>query len=81
MIFRIFSYRRFLIFLILFVSVFLFVSAQPPTYHQFYGDILYENGSLVYDEMPVTARINGNISGSVVSGLDGRYGYDPLFFV
>jgi hypothetical protein len=54
--------------------------AQVPTFHQFYGNVLYTNGTLVPGNVTITASIpeSPNTIGYSANGI---YGYNPLFFV
>ncbi len=53
--------------------------AQADFPHQFYGSVTV-NGAPAADGMLVTAKVDGAVvSGTTTS--DGRYGYDPVFFV
>ena len=64
-------------FVILFLSL---ASAQVPSFHQFYGSVLYPNGSLVTESVIITSSISGSFTGSTTSS-NGQYGYTNLFFV
>ena len=51
-----------------------------PTYHQFYGDILDSNSTLVSGEHAIRAEVGGILYGQTV-GSAGHYGIDSVFFV
>ena len=57
-----------------------FVIAQVPTYHQFYGDIYFTNGTLSEQSHTVVVKFDGDNYGETVGGV-GNYGYKDLFFV
>lgn len=70
------------IYLLGFGILFLFlVVAQPPTFHQFYGNVIYENGTLVPGNVTIVAVLGGESIGEIGKSVDGPYGYSPLFFV
>ncbi len=52
----------------------------PPSIQNFYGEILWPNGSVVDDVHLVEARINGEIVENATS-INGSYGYAPLFTI
>lgn len=56
------------------------IYAQPPTFHQFFGNVHYNNGSLVSEITSVKAYFNGSLV-QVQNTSAGYYGYTPLFFV
>lgn len=56
------------------------LSQDIPSFHQFYGNVVYENGSLVLGSVEIEAFIEGDLVESGVSS-GGEYGYDELFIV
>lgn len=66
----------------LFVAFLFLISislAQVPTYHQFYGNVVDVNGTLVERSVEIKACINGSVYGTLSE--NGSYGEDDLFFV
>jgi hypothetical protein len=60
-----------------------FSLAQPPTFHQFYGNVLDVNGTLITTPLQIDAVLNGGPipDETEFSDLSGRYGYDYLFIL
>jgi len=54
--------------------------APPAPPHQFYGTVK-NNGSLVSAGYTVSARVGSTELSSVTTDSQGRYGYDPVFYV
>jgi len=69
-------------FILIIFGIFLisFCFAQPPTFHQFYGDVLNEDGFNVETDISISAYISGNLV-QMNNNENGVYGYDDLFIV
>tara|TARA_Y100000310_G_scaffold239123_1_gene242678 strand:- start:442 stop:1329 length:888 start_codon:yes stop_codon:yes gene_type:complete len=70
--------------MLMFASVLLvgLVSAQPPTFHQFYGRVLDVNGTLIEESgLEIKASVDSEIKGVGLSDANSQYGYSQLFFV
>jgi hypothetical protein len=74
---------KLLLSLLLIITLTGLVSAQQPAGlivpHQFYGDVS-ANGQSAPSNLIIEARINGVVVGSTITN-NGRYGYDPIFYV
>lgn len=72
--------KRILLCVLLFPVIAVTVSAQFPTFHQFYGMAGCIGGATAPDGSRVSASIDGTeVASTTTSG--GGYGFDPLFFV
>jgi|GEM_PF-6196153 PGF-pre-PGF domain-containing protein len=65
------------IFLLFFFTQMVLAAPQPP--HQFYGNVTIDNSSAP-DGSTISVKIDGVEYGSTTTA-DGKYGYNPLFFV
>jgi hypothetical protein len=54
--------------------------AAIPTYHQFYGQTLYTNGTTAIENLSVKAYVNGSLVNDILSE-NGYYGYSPVYLV
>ncbi len=62
------------------VAVTVIISAQPPTFHQFYGQTVLEDGNITNSTYYVRAFIN-NLLISEVQSFNGTYGYNDVLIL
>lgn len=69
-------------FILLMLGIFLISTgfAAIPTYHQFFGQTLYSNGTLATENLSVKAYLNGSLVNDILSE-NGYYGYFPVYLV
>jgi len=69
-----------LVFALTFIALAL---AQPPSFHQFYGEVRYDDAGLVTDPFYVRAFLNNTLVEETIIDQSylGHYGYSPVFLV
>jgi len=53
---------------------------QPPTMHQFYGNIISSNGNLIEKKLIISVMVNQTLCKTYTTN-NGKYGYEPLFII